>query len=100
MTPRDSRSTLIAALAFAHLAPRTPELRLLHRWLDSWRGLGDIVGGMRRQGFDLQLTGYGNGYWRATFWVTGSTHSILGGSAYEATAWGAVQKAAWATTMR
>jgi len=74
-------------------APRA-ELQLLHRWLDSWRGLGDIVGGMRRLGYDLRLTGYGNGMWRATFWVTGTTPPALGGSAYEAAAWGAVQRAA------
>ena len=34
----DRRSVLVAALGFALLAPREPELRLLHRWLDSWRG--------------------------------------------------------------
>lgn len=37
----------------------------------------------------------GNGMWRATFWVTGTTPPALGGSAYEKTAWGAVQRAAW-----
>jgi hypothetical protein len=33
-----------------------PELRQLHRWLDSWRGIGDIAVGMHRQSWDLQLT--------------------------------------------
>ena len=76
-------------------AAGAPELRVLHRWLDSWCGVGDVALGMYRVGWDLQLTEYGNGWWRATFWVTGDTHSVLGGSAYEGTAWGAVQRAAW-----
>ena len=63
------------------LEPRTPELRLLHQWLDLWRGIRHIVVGMFRQGWDLQLTGYGDGHWRATFYVTGQAHSIVGGSA-------------------
>jgi hypothetical protein len=32
---------LRAALGFAELEPRAPELRLLHRRLDTWSGLGD-----------------------------------------------------------
>ena len=89
------RATLHATLGFAQLVPHAPELHLLHRWLDSWRGIGDIVGGMHRAGWDVQMTQYGDGYWRATFYVTGQAHSIVGGSAWEATAWRAVQQAAW-----
>jgi hypothetical protein len=40
-------------------------------------------------------TQYGNGNSRATFYVTGLAHSIVGGAAWEPTAWGAVQVAAW-----
>jgi len=32
--------TLSAAVGFALVPPTEPELRLLHRWLDSWRGIG------------------------------------------------------------
>jgi hypothetical protein len=46
---------LRAALGFLQLPPRAPELRLLHRWLDTWSGLGLIVAGMTRQGFQLGL---------------------------------------------
>jgi hypothetical protein len=89
-------SILRAALGLLQLPPRAPELQLLHRWLDSWRGIGLLAVGLHRQGYDLQLTQYGDGNWRATFYVTGAAHSIVGGSAWEPTAWRAVQMAAWA----
>src|SRR5687768_10557401 len=92
------RSRLIAALGFAHLEPRAPELRLLHRCLDTWRGLGDVAAGMHRQGFDLQLTEYDERGWRATFYSSGMEHSATGaiGTAFEPTPWAAVQLAGWA----
>src|SRR5437899_1369315 len=52
----DRRSLLTVTLGFAGLEPRAPELRPLHRWLDTWRGIGDVAAGMHRQGYDLQLT--------------------------------------------
>jgi len=64
--------TLTAALSFLQLSPRAPELQLLHRWLDTWAGIGLIAVGLHRQGWDLQLTQYGDGNWRATFYITGS----------------------------
>ena len=51
MTSSDRRATLRAALGFLVLEPRAPELQLLHRCFDNWRGVGDIVTGMQRQGF-------------------------------------------------
>jgi hypothetical protein len=89
---------MLTALGFLRLeGQRPPVLEALHRWLDSWRGIGDIVVGMARRGYDLQLTGYGDGHWRATFFVTGVVHSIAGGSAWEPSPWRAVQGAAWET---
>ena len=92
----DPRARLLhAAVGFA-LVPPKPELQVLHRWLDSWRGIGDVVVGMTRQGWDLQLTEYDGGkHWRATFFVAGQAHSIVGGSVWEPTPWRAVQRAAW-----
>jgi len=52
------RSLLPVTLGFARLEPRAPELGPLHRWLDTWRGIGDVAAGMHRQGYDLQLTEY------------------------------------------
>jgi hypothetical protein len=58
-------ATLRAALGFLTLGPREPELRLLHRCCDTWRGIGDIVAGMARQEYDhvetLRLAHY-NGH--------------------------------------
>ena len=94
------RARLYAALGFLKLPPTEPELRLLHGWLDTWAGLGLVAAGMQRQGWDLQLTAYGDGSWRATFWVTGMPHSIAGGSAWERAPWRAVQRAGWAVVSR
>src|SRR3989475_12036020 len=92
MTPA---ARLRAALAAVLVTYPAPELQLVHHWLDSWTGLGQIASGMHRVGWDLQLTEYGDGHWRATFYVTGMAHSIVGGSAWETTAWSATQRAAW-----
>src|SRR5215470_4199535 len=95
------RSLLYAALAFTLLRTRDgaapPETEWLRRWLDSWRGVGDIVTGMARQDYDLALTRFGGRGWRATFFVTGMEHSATNatGTAFESTPWRAVQVAAW-----
>ena len=88
---------LAAATGFALVAPHGPEIRLVHRWLDSWHGIGLIAAGMHRQGYDLQLTQYDDRGWRATFYTSGMEHSPTGatGSSWEATPWRAVQRAAW-----
>ena len=36
------RALLMAALGFVRLEPLARPLVLLHRWLDTWAGLGDI----------------------------------------------------------
>ena len=98
MDPRDRRRrVLVAALAAVLVPAQGPELALTRRWLDSWTGVGLIAAGMQRQGWDVQLTAYGDGHWRATFYTTGMAHSIAGGSAWEPTPWRAAQRAAWAT---
>jgi len=65
------------------------------RWLDRWAGVGLVAAGMARQGFDLELTRFGDEGWRATFSPAGRAHSVATGSAWEATPWRAVQRAAW-----
>jgi hypothetical protein len=65
-----------------------------------WQTLGLIAVGLHRQGWDLQLTQYGDGHWRATFYVTGAAHSIVGRSAWEPTPWRAVQRAVWEASLK
>ena len=89
-----ARGRLRAALAAVLVQAEAPELALVHRWLDNWHGVGLAVG-LHRTGYDLDLRQYGDGHWRASFYVTGLAHSILGGSAWEPTVWRAVQRAGW-----
>jgi hypothetical protein len=98
----DRRTRLmLAALGFLRLEVRPenmpPALLALHRWLDSWVGIGAIERGMYRQGYDLSLTRYASEGWRATFYNSGKEHSLTSatGSAWEPIPWGAVQRAAW-----
>lgn len=78
MTLQGRHTALTAALGFARLEPRTRELELLHGWLDTWREIGDVVVGMPRQDYDLQLTRYDGRGWRATFYTTGSARVDFG----------------------
>jgi len=96
------RANLRAALGFLQLAPRAPELRLLHRWLDSWAGIGLVVVGMSHQGFQVSLGEHGAGQWIAVFYHGGGGHEPVAaaGTAQEATPWRAVQRAAWEAVKR
>src|SRR6266511_4367107 len=95
----DPRGQLLcAALGFAGCSMPSYDRALdaLRLWLDSWSGIGHVVVGMARQGYDLQLTHYDERGWRATFYTTGMEHSITSAtaSAWESTTWHAVQGAA------
>jgi hypothetical protein len=60
---------LVSALGFVGLrdAPADPTLDRLHTWLDSWSGIGHVVAGMARQGYDVELRRYDAQGWRAMF---------------------------------
>jgi hypothetical protein len=70
----DQRGQLLrAALGFAGSSMPSYDraLHALRTWLDSWAGIGHVAVGMHCQGYDLQLTQYGERGWRATFYTTG-----------------------------
>jgi hypothetical protein len=51
------RPLLVAALGFALREPR-PEptaLTALKSWVNSWSGIGAIIAGMTRQGFNVEV---------------------------------------------
>src|SRR5262245_43606422 len=94
----ERRRLLVATLASARLAATggaPPVLADCRRWLDRWSGVGLVAAGMARQGFDLELTRFGDEGWRATFSPAGRAHSVVSGTAWERMPWRAVQRAAW-----
>src|SRR5687767_14978900 len=97
MPSPDRRAILAAAVGFALLDQHARELSVLHSWLSTRTGIGQVVVGMHRQGYDVQLTQYDERGWRATFYVTGMEHSATRAtaSAWEPTPWRAVCRAAW-----
>jgi hypothetical protein len=84
---------LRAALAAVLVQADAPELALVHRWLDSWVGVGVIAVGVERLGYRLSLSHITDGEWRAQF----SAHPMWAsvGFGVAATPWRAVQIAAW-----
>ena len=96
MEPGNRRAPLTAALGFARLElqPPPPALVALKTWLGSWSGIGAVIAGMTRQGFNVELRQFPEG-WRANFYPAGLAHSIVTGSAWEPTPGLAVQRAAW-----
>ena len=94
---RESRSRLLrAALGFAALLPTEPELLRFRRWLDSWSGIGHVVAGMAREGYDVELRRYDGHGWRAMFFPSGFEHSLTShtGTAWARSPWDAVHAAA------
>src|SRR5262245_59976012 len=98
----DRRALLTAALGFLRLCEDPPEVAPLRQWMDSWSGLGAVVDGMRRLGYDVALTHHGNTPlgWRALFFPAGFLHAGKSGDAGSPMPWRAVQNAAWMTLSR
>ena len=95
---KNVKMAVIAALGFAQLPSQAPELQLLHRWLDTWSGLGDITVGMARRGYRLSLSHIGPREWWAVF----ATHPQWTPAGYGVTPmpWTAMQRPTWAAVLR
>jgi hypothetical protein len=97
------RSALVTALAATQLD--TPPsfghtgVEAVKTWLNTWSGLGIVIVGMARQGYDLELRQFPHG-WSAAFYPGGIAHSIVHGAGWGAAPWAAVQKAALEPLMR
>jgi hypothetical protein len=91
------RSLLVATLGFALFDAPGSEFHLLRPWLSTWAGIGHVITGMHRHGYDVQLTRYDERGWRATFYTSGMEHSATSASAsaFEDTPWRAVQLGGW-----
>src|SRR5688572_27503898 len=90
------RALLPAALGFLALewcGDVPAAMTTLHRYMDSWRGVGGVIEAMRAEGFRLvHLSTVDESIWRATF--ARSPLFAADGFGTAATAWGAVQSAA------
>ena len=60
-------ATLRTALVALRINQDEPELKLMHKLLDTWNGIGLISVGMRRQGMWLSLTHVADAEWRCVF---------------------------------
>jgi hypothetical protein len=103
MVQRDRRRDLLrAALGFLALEPREPELHRMHLCFDNWRGIGDVVAGIAREEYDLELRRNNGRGWRAIFFQSGFEHSLTShaGAAWARSPWEAVQRAAADTLTR
>lgn len=96
-TTARQKSLLTAAVGFALLEDHGDALQVVRFWLSTWTGIGQVIDGMHRQGYDVQLTQYDERGWWATFYVTGMEHSATSAttSAWEPMPWRAVQRAAF-----
>jgi hypothetical protein len=55
------RALLSAALGFLQLHEQPAEVAALRRWLDTWAGMGDVITGLTRQGWDVELRQFPRG---------------------------------------
>jgi len=95
MRPHTRRATLYAALGFCQVpeSPAFPEVAVLKRWMSTWRGIGDIVVGIERQGSVVSVRRLVDDGWTARF----HSHTMLAadGIGTAPTPAEAVQMAAW-----
>jgi hypothetical protein len=87
---------LAAALRTLREAPTSPAGLKLARRVNTWRGFGAILDGMRAQGWDVEMQEFA-GSWSVKFFMSSQSHTAPGGTGWAVTPWAAVQEAAWQT---
>src|SRR5688572_9607340 len=95
MNASPRRALLIAGLGFLALEWRVemPAATALHRYMDTWRGVGGVIDAMPAERFRLvHLSTVDESIWRATF--ARSPLFSADGFGAASTPWGAVQQAA------
>ena len=100
MPPPDRLANLRAALGFLRLPPTEPELQLLHRWLDTWTGVGLITVGVERRGMRLSLSHIADDEWARDVHGRERAPGAAGVRRGADAVGGAVQRAAWAALHR
>lgn len=93
------RATLVAALGFAQLdvdAGREPAVDALKAYLDSWRGIGNVIDGMLRQGYSINMSASPDTGWAVVLLKDrpgGGAEIVANG--YDVSLPRAVQRASW-----
>ena len=57
----DRRALRTAALGFLHLHQDPPEVAPLRQYMDSWRGVGDIIAGLHALALDIEMRQFPHG---------------------------------------
>ena len=97
MIPDRRRALLRAALGFSTIrwhGDTPPAVRALAAWTDSWTGVGAVVGGMQRLGYEIELKQMADN-WRVNLRPAGQPRANVAGTAWERTPWHATQRPAW-----
>jgi len=99
--PDDRRRLLLrAALGFLRLPATELDLVMLHRWLDTWTGVGLITVGVERHGMRLSLSHIADDEWARDVHGRERAPGAAGVRRGADAVGGAVQRAAWAALHR
>jgi hypothetical protein len=92
---------LVLGVVAAQLPPaEVPEVRMVRRWLDSWDGVGQLVGFMNQLGYHPRFTQTVFGWWAEFCRVQVNALPSWLGRGFDGAPWRAAQRAALETLKR
>jgi hypothetical protein len=91
---------LAAALVTAQLPPEAPEGHVLRAWLDTWSGVGQVLGAMTELEYHVRMNQSPFGWWAEFCRAEVNPAPRWIGRAHDAAPWRAVQRAALETLRR